>query len=201
LPACRSVASNTSVGALRGNSSKSRRPSRTSPLSGHCSPSASVSSLQYFINMDRGRKGCEADGERQRRRSSPEITKSCSGSGIERSAVPGWQRSRSMAPRSSSASNSRTVGSPSQKRSPWTSCSPSICGMPSFRTAEVPSESATGATHPQLTSSLSKGAPTVSDHRRSMLLRVSGNRSSHATPLGVLRQLAATRAGIFNAMP
>jgi hypothetical protein len=55
------------------------------------STSASVSSLQYFINIDRGRNGCGAGGKRQSRRSNPEITKSCSGSGIARSAVPGWQ--------------------------------------------------------------------------------------------------------------
>ncbi len=77
--------------------------------------------------------------ERLQRRRSPAMTTSCSGSGRAVSAVPGSQRSRSMAPSSSSASTNRTVGSPSQKRSPWLSCSASMCGMPNLRTATVPS--------------------------------------------------------------
>ena len=64
----------------------------------------------------------------------------------------------------------------------------------------LPSASATGATHAQLTSSSSNGAPSVSDHRRSSFRRASGNRSSHAARSGVLRQLAASRSGTFNAM-
>jgi hypothetical protein len=47
LPACKSVANTNSVGAVCGNSVRRRRPSRTSPVSGHCSMCASVSSLQY----------------------------------------------------------------------------------------------------------------------------------------------------------
>jgi len=85
LPACRSVASSTSMGAVRGNSLKRRRPSRTNPGSGHHSMLARVSLLQWSISMDRGRKGCGAGGERQRRRRRPAITRSCSGSGSARS--------------------------------------------------------------------------------------------------------------------
>ena len=79
--ACAGDRISTSVGAVRGNSSKRSKPSRTRPASGHCSAEASVSSLQYSVRADRGRKGCGANGERQRRRKSPAITRSCSGSG------------------------------------------------------------------------------------------------------------------------
>ena len=201
FPACRSVANSTSLmGAVRGNSSKRRRPSRTNPVSGQRFISASVSLLQYSVMADRGRKACGADGERQRRRSSRAITTSCSKSGSARSGVPGSQRSRSIAPSSSSALRSRTVGSPFQKRSPWSSCSPSMCGIPSFNTALVPSAIATGATHAQLTSSPSKGAPSVNDHRRSRSPSASGKRLSHAARSGVLRQANASRTGTLHAM-
>lgn len=199
LPACKSVASRTSVGALRGNSFRKCRPSRTISVSGHCSASASVSSHQYSVKIDKERKACGGDGERHRRRSSAAITRSCSGSGSVRSAVPGSQRSKSMAPRASSASISRTVGSPSQKRSPRISCSPSMCGIPSFRTADAPAASVTGATHAQLT--FSKGSPSVRHHRRSKVATNPGNRSSHAARSGVLRHSAASCLGILVAMP
>jgi hypothetical protein len=48
--------------------------------------------------------------------SSPAMIPSCSGSGSARSGVPGSQRSSSIAPKASSASSNRTVGSPFQKQ-------------------------------------------------------------------------------------
>src|SRR5260370_25144684 len=67
--------------------------------------------------------------------------------------------------------------------------------MPSFRTALVASASVAGATHAQLTSSPSNGAPSVSDHLRSTLRSASGKRLSHAERSGVLPQLAASLFG------
>jgi len=58
-----------------------------------------------------------------------------------------------------------------------------------------------GATHAQLTCSLSNGAPSVSHYRRSRFRKASGNQSSHTVRSGVLRQLAASRHGTFNTMP
>ena len=59
------------------------------------------------------------------------LVRHCSHSGSVRSTVPGSQRSNSIAPRSASASISRTVGSPFQKRSP------SISSLPSMRHADL----------------------------------------------------------------
>ena len=192
LPACRSVASSTSCGAERASSSKRLKPSRTSLSSGQRSISARVWSLQCCIRSDKGRNGCGRAGERHMRRSKPAITRSCSVSGSTRNAVPGSQRSMRIAPRSSSNSKRRTVGFPSQNRSPCASCFPSVWGIPNFRTANVPSARLTGATHAQLTSAPSNGSSSVSDHRRKILSKAKGKWSSQAARAGVLRQFAAS---------
>jgi len=96
----RSVASSTSMDAVRGNSLKRRRPSRTNPGSGHCSMLARVSLLQWSVKSDREQKGCGAGGECQRRRRRSAITRSCSVSGSARNVVPGriapeaWRQAR-----------------------------------------------------------------------------------------------------------
>ena len=60
------------------------------------------------------------------------------------------------------------------------SCSPSMCGIASFKTAGVPSRRVTGATHARLPSSLSKGGPTFSDHRCSSARTFSASRARHS---------------------
>jgi hypothetical protein len=112
---------------------------------------------------------------------------------------PGWQRSRSMALRSSSASRRQTVGSPFQKRKPAISCSPSICGMLTFKTAVVPFRSRTGATHAQLTSAPSNGSSSESAHLSLSSFRTPGSLASQAARSGILRQFAASRFGMVNA--
>lgn len=151
--------------------------------------------------IDNGLNRCGPAGRRHRRRSRPATTTSCSGS--ERSTrrcVPGTQRSSSMAPRRSSASMRRTVGSPSQKRNPAISCSASKWGMLTFSTAADPSARVAGATQAQLTSWLSKGAPTFSDQRASRSRMSIGRRVSQADDRGCCWQLADSRAGITKSM-
>jgi hypothetical protein len=74
-------------------------------------------------------------------------------------------------------------------------------GIPIFSTAEVPSESVTGATHAQLVSPL-KGASarTVNDQRRWMIRTTSGKWSSHTERSGLFRQADTNPAGRFNAI-
>ena len=126
------------------------------------------------------------------------MTLFCSDSGRSRKEVPGSQRSRSMAPSSSSDLRSRAVGSPFQKRKPWASSRPSICGRPSFRTAGVASAHVTDATHAQL--ALPYTVPIVNDHCFERDSTVAGSRSSHVAHAGSRRQVAARRSGIFSAM-
>jgi DNA-binding HxlR family transcriptional regulator len=57
--------------------------------------------------------------------------------------------------------------------------------------------SVTGATQAQLPSS--NGVPSWSDHRCSMPRSVSGRRTSHFAPSGMLRQAVASPSGIVNA--
>lgn len=79
----------------------------------------------------------------------------------------------------------------SKKRRPWISSSPSMWGMPTFRTARVPSARCTATTYEQVPSRLSSGAWSVNDHCRCSLCRVLGKRSSHAVRSGALPQLTA----------
>jgi len=164
--------------------------------SGHLEAAALVSSAQYAVIAASGWKGCGAAGLRQRRLSSLVMTKSCSLSGRLRSAMPGSQDSRSIALRSTSASRRRTVGSPSQKRRPCSSCAPSMCGMPSLSTAWVPFRSTAGATHEQLTSLPSKGRPSDKSHRSCSWRIVAGSRSIHVLRSIDPRQADARRSGI-----
>jgi len=84
---------------------------------------------------------------------------------------------------------------PSEKRSPSSFMLAFHMRIPTFNTAEAPPANAAGATQAQLTSSPSKGASSVSDHRRSRFRSVSGNRLSHAARSGVLRQFSMSRPG------
>ena len=89
-----------------------------------------------------------------------------------------------------------TVPSPSQNRRPSSSCSPSMCGIPSFSTAALPSSRVTGATQAALTSRPSNGGPaSVSDHLSSTLVTVPGRRPSHAVRSGVTEHAAVSFAG------
>jgi hypothetical protein len=198
FPACRSVASKTFSEAVRGSSAKRRSPSRTSPASGHSSVWSIVSAVQYSIKADKGRNGCGALGVRHRRCRRLAMTIFCSDSGRSRKEVPGSQRSRSMAPISSSDISSRTVGSPFQERKPGASSRPSICGRLSFSTAGESSVHVTDATHEQL--ELPYTVPIVNDHCFERDSTVAGNRSSHVAHVGSWRQVAARRSGIFSAM-
>lgn len=197
LPAWRSVANRTWPGTGSSLSApNARSPSRTSPGSSHRAWFASVSSIQRSTISASGRNGCGESGTRHIRRSRPAITTSCSSSGDDRSQVSGTHRSSSIAPDPSSASSSRTVGSPSQNRSPSISWFASMCGIEIFSTAGVPSDRTAGATQAALTSGPSKGCSTSSDHRRSRSRTTLGNRSSHSIRSGSFRQLAASDLGI-----
>jgi hypothetical protein len=81
------------------------------------------------------------------------------------------------------------------------SCSASMCGMPSFSTAQVPPATATGATQrnsrPRRRTARRPSVTIGASRSRS----ATGNRSSHAARSGILRQLAASRPGTFNAIP
>jgi hypothetical protein len=68
--------------------------------------------------------------------------------------------------------------------------------MLTFSTAADPSARVTGATQAQLTSLLSKGAPTVSDHRTSSSRITVRRRVSQSDASEDWRQLAERRAGI-----
>ncbi len=67
-------------------------------------------------------------------------------------------------------------------------------------TAAVPSDSCAGATQAQLTSSVSKGRPNVTDHLRCSVRTVFGKRPSHADRSAVLPQLNASRDGTLNSI-
>ena len=80
----------------------------------------------------------------------------------------------------------------SKKRRPWISSSPSMWGMPTFRTAGVPSARCTATTYEQVPSPLPSGAWSVNDHCRCSLCSVLGKRSSHAVRSRALPQLNAS---------
>jgi hypothetical protein len=114
------------------------RPWRTSPASDQSSVAASVLLVQFSMRADKGRNELPGDGTRHKRFKSRATITSCSGSGSLRSGVPGWQRSRSSAPKSSSVAKTRAVGLPFQNCRPSLSCLASVCGIPSFETAARP---------------------------------------------------------------
>src|SRR5579883_776258 len=100
-----------------------------------------------------------------------------------------------MAPRASSASSSCAVGGPFQNRNPSISDAPSMCGIPNFRTAGVPSAHTTGATHEHVTFECSNGGPRRSDQRRVKSSSIAGKVSSHACRSEDLPQFAMSCLG------
>jgi hypothetical protein len=80
------------------------------------------------------------------------------------------------------------------------SCSASIWGMLSFKTAAVPLLSRAGATHAALTSAQSNGSSSESAQPCSRLFKMAGTLASQTARSGLLRQFAASRAGIVNFM-
>src|SRR5262249_53200818 len=91
--------------------------------------------------------------------------------------------SSSSAPCSSSASSRRTVGSPSQKRSPWISCSPSMCRTAIFSTAGVPSARRADATHAPSPWRSPNGPSRANDQRRDNTSAIAGTGPDEAARL------------------
>src|SRR5690606_7143765 len=82
-------------------------------------------------------------------------------------------------------------------RSPSISRSPSMCGMPTLRTAVLPSGRVAGATHEQLISS-ANGSPSFNAQRRCSSRTTFGSASSQRARSSVLAHVSARRSGIGN---
>ena len=90
------------------NSSRSRKPSRTSPASGHRASCARVSCSTRPSAPTAAETDAVGAGRRHSRRSRPAMTMSCRSSGSVRSACPA-RSARAAARRAASASSSRTA--------------------------------------------------------------------------------------------
>src|SRR6516164_3969810 len=72
-----------------------------------------------------------------------------------------------------------------------------MCGIPSFKTADMPLAPTIGATQEQVPFACSNGEPGRRDHRRVSSSSIAGKLSSHSCRSPWLRQFALSSSGII----